>query len=194
MGIVVRAKATGVQISGNQLTGQSNQGIMLRDGVIGAQVAGNLISNTRNGVYLRDSSASIKGNTVQSASLHGATLIGDTGGSDLSGNTFSGAGLSALDLIRARGTVIETGNNIAGWHTTSGFWTEVRRIATPLNIIWGCVFLLVIVSAMRSRSVKTRFGWRRGTDPYAHQRELPIRQPRRLERVRPTELQDTLSA
>jgi parallel beta-helix repeat protein len=170
MGVVVSAKATGVQISGNELTGQARQGIVLRDGVIDAQVAGNILGDTKTAIYLRDASGSIVGNTVQSASRHGITLIGNATGSRITRNTFSGAGTSALDFDRSRGAEASD-NNTAGWHNTAGFWTEVRRIAKPMNIIWACVFLIVLVSALRSRDSGLRIG-RRGANPY--ERQLPL--------------------
>jgi parallel beta-helix repeat protein len=174
MGIVVRSKATGVQISGNELLNQRRQGIVLRDGVAGAKVAGNVVTNTETAIYLRESSGTINGNTVQSASRHGVTLIGNANGSRITGNTFSGAGTSVLDAGRSRGTVVTTSNNLSGWHNTAGFWTQVKRVAKPMNIIWALVFLLVIVSAVRSRGSGLRIG-RRGVHPYELQREMEER-------------------
>jgi parallel beta-helix repeat protein len=180
MGIVVSNKATGVQISGNQLNRQARQGIALRDGVVGAKVAGNIVNGTKTAIYLRDSSGSIIGNTVQSASRHGVTLIGNANGSRITGNTFSGAGTSVLDDDRSRGTVAATGNNTKGWHNTAGLASQIKRVAKPMNIIWACVFLLVLVSALRSRSSGLRIG-RRGVHPYG-QRELEERPVRLLPR------------
>jgi parallel beta-helix repeat protein len=172
MGVVISHQAAGVQVTGNELRGQRRQGIVLRGGVVGAKVAGNVVNGTQTAIYLRDSSGSITGNTVQSASRHGVTLIGKAGGSQITGNTFSGAGTSVFDTRRARGPVANTGNNTHGWRNTAGLWTQVKRIAKPMNIIWTCVFLLIIVSAVRSRGVGPRIGLR-GVHPYDHQRPLP---------------------
>jgi parallel beta-helix repeat protein len=182
MGVVVGGNATGVQISGNQLTKQARQGLVLRGGVSGARVAGNIIDGTETAIYLRDSSGSITGNTVQSASRHGISLIGDVRGARVMGNTLTGAGTSAVDTVRSRGTATVTGNNIGGWHNTAGFWTEVKRVAKPMNIIWICVFLLVIVSALRSRTSGLRIG-RRGVHPYEAQQVLEERPALALERA-----------
>jgi parallel beta-helix repeat protein len=181
MGIVVRNRATGVQISGNELTGQARQGIVLRDGVVSARVAGNVVSGTKTGIYLRDASGSITGNTVQAASRHGVSLMGSVAGSRITGNTFAGAGTSVLDAARSHGTVAFTNNDDMGWHNTAGFWTEVKRIAKPMNIVWAGVFLLVIVSAIRSRSSGLRIG-RRSVHPYAQQVALAERPVYRLRR------------
>jgi parallel beta-helix repeat protein len=182
MGVVVGGNATGVQISGNQLTKQARQGLVLRGGVSGARVAGNIIDDTETAIYLRDSSGSITGNTVQSASRHGVSLIGDVRGARVMGNTLTGAGTSAVDTARSRGTATVTNNNIGGWHNTAGFWTEVKRVAKPMNIIWTCVFLLVTVSALRSRTSGLRIG-RRDAHPYEAQQVLEERPALPLERA-----------
>jgi parallel beta-helix repeat protein len=174
MGIVVSDKATGVQISGNELVRQKRQSVVLRDGVVGAQVGGNIINGTETAVYVRDSTGSITGNTVQSASRHGVTLVGNAGGTRITGNSFSGSGISVLDYRRSRGTVTATGNNAERWHTTAGFWTEVKRIVKPMNIVWASVILLIIVSAVRSRGSALRIG-RRGVHPYEQQQDLAER-------------------
>lgn len=177
MGIVVTEQAKGVQISGNQLTGQKRQGIALRGGVTGAQVSGNLVTGARTAVYLRESSAAITGNTVNGASLHAITVIGAADGTRIAANTLSGAGRSVIDDDRA-GPLTVTGNNTAGWKRTAGFWTLAKRIFKPMNVIWASVFLLVIVSALRSSSARG-FG-RHGRHPYDAQRHLEERPVRLL--------------
>ncbi|GAA0366332.1 right-handed parallel beta-helix repeat-containing protein [Actinoallomurus spadix] len=183
MGIVASGDATGVQISGNQLSGQDRQGIVLRGGVTSANVAGNIVDDTETAIYLRDSTGSVIGNTVQSASRHGVSLVGQVGGARITGNTFGGAGTSALDVSRAKGTAAISNNGTAGWHDTAGFWTEVRRVAKPMNIIWTLVFLLVVVSALRSRGSGLRIG-RRHVHPYEGQRTLEQRPVLALQRAR----------
>lgn len=90
MGIVVSQDATGVQVSGNRLTGQLSQGIALRDGVRSARVSGNIVRNTLTAIYLRDAKATISGNTVESASLHAISLLGDVKDTKVTGNTLGG--------------------------------------------------------------------------------------------------------
>ncbi|WP_143219849.1 right-handed parallel beta-helix repeat-containing protein [Actinomadura sp. CNU-125] len=185
MGIVAREMATAVQISGNQIRGPERQGIVLRDGVEGGSVAGNVIHGTQTALYVRDSSVTLQGNTVQSASRHGVTMIGDVSGTVVAGNTISGSGSSSLDYDRATGQYKNTGNNIKGWNKTAGFWTWVKRILKPMNVIWAGVFLLVAVSMFRSRGTGLRIG-RRGAHPYEQQAVLEERPVRLLRRTAPT--------
>ncbi|XVQ10656.1 right-handed parallel beta-helix repeat-containing protein [Spirillospora sp. CA-255316] len=187
MGVVVREKATRMQISGNQVSSPSRQGIVLRDGVSGASVAGNVISGTETALYLRDSTGAVTGNTVQSASRHGLTLRGTVAGTQITGNTLSGTGTSVLDVDRATGSYVNANNNTKGWHKTAGFWTWVKRLLKPMNIIWFLVFLLVAVSMYRSRDAGMRIG-RRGSHPYENQSKLEDRPVRLLRRA------DTASA
>lgn len=184
MGIVAREMATRVQISGNQIRGPERQGVVLRDGVEGGSVAGNVIHGTQTALYVRDSSVTLQGNTVQSASRHGVTLNGDVSATVIAGNTISGSGSSALDYDRAEGQYKNTGNNIKGWNKTAGFWTWVKRVFKPMNIIWAGVFLLVAVSMFRSRGAGMRIG-RRGAHPYEHQTKLEERPVRLLRRTAP---------
>ncbi|GAA2397891.1 hypothetical protein GCM10010191_00700 [Actinomadura vinacea] len=182
MGIVVRERATRMQISGNQVSDPARQGIVLRDGVTGSAVAGNVISGSETALYLRDANGAITGNTVQSASRHGLTLRGAVTGTRITGNTLSGTGSSVLDVDRASGAYVKANNNTQGWRKTAGFWTWVKRILKPMNVIWFCVFLLVAVSMYRSREAGMRIG-RRGAHPYENQRRLEDRPVRLLHRA-----------
>ncbi|GLZ08852.1 hypothetical protein Acsp03_63180 [Actinomadura sp. NBRC 104412] len=184
MGIVVRSGATRVQISGNQVSEPDRQGIVLRDGVAGATVAGNVITGAETALYLRRATGTLIGNTVQSASRHGVTLTGSVAGTRVTGNTIGGTGTSALDVGRATGGYAATGNNTRAWHKTAGFGTWVKRTLKPMNLIWAGVFLLVAISAYRSRHAEIRIG-RRGAHPYEKQRKLEERPVRVLRRARP---------
>jgi hypothetical protein len=179
MGIVVRDKATDVQISGNQLTGQARQGIALRDGVVGADVGGNTITGAATGIYLRNASGKLVGNTVQAATAHAITLRGDTSGTEITSNTLSGAGTSAVSTSHAHGSLKRHNNNADRWHDTSSFASRVLRYAKPMNIIWACVLLLVVFSMLRSRDAGLRVS-RRGVHPYAAQQRLAGRPARVL--------------
>ncbi|MFC4056716.1 right-handed parallel beta-helix repeat-containing protein [Planomonospora corallina] len=178
MGIVVSKDATDVQISGNRLRGQRSQGIALRDGVLSARVSGNIVRDTPTAIYVRDSKATVSANTVQSASLHAISVLGAAEGTRIEGNTLGGAGRSALDTGRARGEPAVTRNNVDGWQDTAGFWTTVRRIAKPMNLIWFGVILLIVVAAFRSLGGDGPRVGRRFVDPYGKQtllEERPVR-------------------
>ncbi|MEU8382144.1 right-handed parallel beta-helix repeat-containing protein [Streptosporangium sp. NPDC048865] len=188
MGIVVREGASGVQISGNRLTGQRRQAIALRDGAIGAHVAGNTITGTVTGIYMRNSSGMIVGNkitTLSNPKAHGITVVGDATGSEITRNTVIGSGTSAISVARAADTVNKHNNDEEQWNDTSSFWVKAERYVKPMNVIWAAVILLVIVSAIRSRGVSDR-RQRRGEirNPYERQRLLV---EKRSEQLRPAD-------
>ncbi|MFF5108250.1 right-handed parallel beta-helix repeat-containing protein [Streptosporangium sp. NPDC000509] len=176
MGIVVREGASGVQISGNRLTGQRRQAIALRDRATGAHVAGNTIAGTVTGIYLRDSAGMIIGNKITTLShpkAHGITVVGDAAGSEITRNTVIGSGTSAISVARAADTVNKHNNDEDQWNDTSSFWVKAKRFVKPMNVIWAAVILLVIVSAIRSRAVVERRQRRREIrNPYEQQRLL----------------------
>ncbi|MBO2449068.1 right-handed parallel beta-helix repeat-containing protein [Actinomadura barringtoniae] len=182
MGIVVREKATHVQLAGNQVKEPARQGIVLRDGVSGATVSGNVVTGTQTALYLRDAASVVTGNTVESAHKHGITLKGNVAGTQITGNTLSGAGTSVMDVDLSRGSYSNVNNNVKGWHKTAGFWTWMKRVFKPMNVIWASVFLLVGISMYRSRSTGLRIG-RRGAHPYEHQDKLEERPVRLLRRA-----------
>ena len=180
MGIVVRNGATDVQISGNRLEKQVRQGIALREGVRNARLAGNTVVGARTGIYLRNANASLVGNVVQGATLHGITFRGAAGGSTVRNNTLSGSGTSAVSTSGSHGRVLKEGNNTDAWRDTASLWMKTQRYAKPMNLIWAGVFLLVVLTMMRSGRRRDRGHGGRGTDPYALQRPLEERGVRRL--------------
>ncbi|WP_329089403.1 right-handed parallel beta-helix repeat-containing protein [Streptosporangium sp. NBC_01469] len=185
MGIVVSQDATGVRVTGNRLTGQRSQGIALRDGVRGARISGNIVRDTQTAIYLRNSEATISANTVESASLHAISLLGTANGTKITENTLGGAGRSALDTSRAKGTTTVEQNNTAGWQDTAGFWTMVKRIAKPMNLIWLGVISLIVLSALRAL---------RGDGPRVGQRFVRPYEKQTLMEERPARLLRTATA
>ncbi|KAB2348399.1 right-handed parallel beta-helix repeat-containing protein [Actinomadura rudentiformis] len=183
MGIVVWDRAVRVQLVGNQVDRPRRQGIVLRDGVNGGSVSGNIITGAQTALYLRDAATTVSGNTVQSAHRHGLTLKGNVAGTRIAGNTLSGSGLSVMDVDLAKGRYTSVNNNVAGWHKTAGFWTWVKRVFKPMNVIWFSVFMLVGISMYRSRTTTGLRIGRRGVHPYAQQAKLEERPVRRLERT-----------
>ncbi|RKS79751.1 parallel beta helix pectate lyase-like protein [Actinomadura pelletieri DSM 43383] len=179
MGIVAREQAVRVHIAGNQVRDADRQGIVLRDGVRNATVSGNIVTDSRTALYIRDSSGAIRGNTVQSATRHAITLKGKVEGAVITGNTFSGSGRGATDYDRAVGRYQSKDNNTMNWNETVGLKTWLKRIFKPMNVIWGGVFLLVIISVFRSRNAGLSIG-RIGVHPYEQQRALEERPVRLL--------------
>jgi hypothetical protein len=149
MGIVARQSAEKVAITGNRLTGQRRQGIAVRDGVRGATVTGNVIEDADTAIYVRNSLAEVRGNTVQGATNHGVTLVGDVGRGVVSYNVIAGVGPSAVDTSRADGKLDIRENQVFAWHDTSSFWVKFRHYASPMTMLWTGILLLILFSAMR---------------------------------------------
>ncbi|GGK44888.1 right-handed parallel beta-helix repeat-containing protein [Streptomyces flaveus] len=179
MGIVARKDAAKVAITGNRLKGQIRQGISIRDGVTAAQVTGNIVENADTGVYIRDSVAEVRGNTIQDATNHGVSMVGGVGGSTISYNVIAGVGPSALDTVRAGGDTDIKKNQTFAWHDTSSFWTKFRHYASPMTLLWTFILLLILLSAvMGQRRHASRGRGRRGrVHPYADKQTLPAPPP-----------------
>lgn len=170
MGIVVTDATTNVNVTGNNLNNQARHGIALVSGVNKATVTGNIINGAATGIYLRDSAAGVKGNTVEAASVHGISVSGSANGTAVSYNVMAGRGASALDLTRAHGSVSSSGNQLAGWHDTTPWYFYFKKLLHPMTILWVTIFLLVLLSAIRSHKRK-----KQGltAHPYAHQLRGP---------------------
>ncbi|MFE7653816.1 right-handed parallel beta-helix repeat-containing protein [Streptomyces bottropensis] len=189
MGIVARKDATKVAITGNRLTGQSRQGISVRDGVTAATITGNIVEGTETGIYIRDSVGEIRGNTIQDGTNHGITMVGGVSESIITYNVISGVGPSAVDTTRAHGDIAVKQNQTFAWHDTSSFWVKFRHYASPMTLLWAFILLLILVSAVlgrrQSRRGGRRGGGRLGLHPYADKKsvsnsasvvEVPLRQ------------------
>jgi copper-binding protein NosD/parallel beta helix pectate lyase-like protein len=170
MGIVARRGAEQVSIVGNNLTGQTRQSISIRDGVH-ATVTGNVVDRTGIGIYLRDSVAAIRGNTITDVTNHGITLIGAVRGAQISYNVVAGTGPTAVDTARSHGKVKVDHNQVGGWHDTRSLAMRLRQLARPMTLLWTAIVLLILVSAIRARRWRA---WQPGRDPYELQRSLEV--------------------
>ncbi len=179
MGIAVSKAATAVTIRGNRIKNSIKHAISLV-GVTNSTVAENVISGADIGIYLRGASAKIERNVLSGVSNHGITLIGSDPGATISGNTVAGAGPSAIDTARATGAVTQ-GNSTSNWTNTKPLSVILAGIFQPLTIVWICLGLIVLISALSGIGRKN-IGFRH---PYANQ--VPLA---RLTRgvVRPEEL------
>lgn len=182
MGIVVRRGAQKITISGNKLTRQDREGISIRDGVQAVTVDDNVIDGAATGVYVRNATADIAGNTIRGASIHGVTLVESDAGSLVNGNTISGIGPGAIDTHRESGRVDTSGNQTAGWFDTTTLWIRIKALIRPLTVVWICLFLLIAFFTVKGRRTRTGKGRRHeirraraalGAHPYADQRALP---------------------
>jgi hypothetical protein len=187
MGIVVRYGADKVSITGNHLKGQRRQGIAVRDGVTEATVTGNVVEGTDTGIYVRGSTAEVRGNTVQNSTNHGVALIGDVSRTVVSYNVIAGVGPSAVDGSRAVGKTTIKQNQTFAWHDTSSFWIKFRHYASPMTMLWTGMLLLIVLSAIMGGR-KRRHGGRRGAGhhPYSDKAPLDVAQPQEITAVRGT--------
>jgi hypothetical protein len=174
MGIVVTDAATRVAVTGNDIGNQKRHGIALVKGVSQATVTGNVVDGATTGIYLRDSQAQVKGNTVEHASLHGVSVVGSAKGTQVSYNVMAGNGPSALDVARAHAGVSSTDNLLAGWHDTTPWYLYFKQLLHPMTALWVLIFGLVALSAIRSRKHRTIV-----VHPYAHQmaHQMPVTVP-----------------
>ena len=175
MGIVVRRGAQKVTISGNKLTQQNHEGISIRDGVQAVTINNNLIDGAATGVYVRNATADVAGNTIRNASVHGVTLIGSDAGTLVNGNVISGIGPGAIDTHRESGKVNTGGNTTSGWFNTTAMWVRIKALIRPLTIVWFCVFLLIAFTAFKGRRGRKGRGGARyalGAHPYGDQASL----------------------
>ena len=179
MGIVARQGSERVNITGNQLTKQDRQGIAVRDGVIEAKVTGNVINDADTAIYLRDSKAEIRGNTVHEARNHGISLVGTTGGSVVAFNTIAGVGPSALDIARMNGRVEFTDNQTYAWLDTSSFWTRFRSYWSPMTILWTTILVLIAISGVLGQRRRRR-RIIAAHHPYADKEALKSKPPQEL--------------
>ncbi|HEY3716587.1 MAG TPA: right-handed parallel beta-helix repeat-containing protein [Jatrophihabitantaceae bacterium] len=169
MGIVVSNGADKVTLTGNDVTNSSRHGIALITGVTKAKLTGNVISGGTEGIYLRDSTATVQANTIESAAKHGITVVGAAGGTSMKQNSVAGRGPSAVDIARASGTVSASANNVSGWNDSTPWYRQLRVLLRPMSLLWLMIFLLVALSALQAS--RQRPGPEPFSHPYAHQRE-----------------------
>lgn len=150
MGIVVREAAEAVDVVGNQVDDSTSQGIAVRDGVSGAMVSGNVVTGGETSLYLRDSVATVDGNTLTDAENHAVSLVGAVGTTSLQDNRITGRGPSAIDAKRAPDADRSTWfNDTSGWHDTTPFLVTLKRLLQPLTLMWLLLGMLLVFTAVR---------------------------------------------
>lgn len=154
MGIVVRSDSEKVSLVGNVLSAQQREGISIRDGNTGGTVSGNIVTGAETGIYLRDSTAEVTGNTVKGAALHAVTLVGKDTGSRVSDNVLSGVGTSAVSSSRSSGSHVVSGNDTIGWHDTTPLLTRALRLLHPTTLVWIGVFSLIVLAGVKGRTTR----------------------------------------
>lgn len=164
MGIVVTDGATQVAVTGNDIGANKRHGISIVKGVSQSTVTGNVVDGATSGIYLRDSQAQVKGNTVEHASQHGVSVVGSAKGTAVDYNVLAGSGPSAIDTVRSHGGVSTKDNQQTGWHDTTPWYLYFKKLLHPMTVLWACILILVLLSAIRSRKSRAIV-----VHPYAHQ-------------------------
>lgn len=149
MGVVVREGAEKVSVVGNRISSSTRQGIAIRDGVDEATVSGNIVTGGETSVYVRESGAVVKGNTLTDATSHAVTFVGDTVDTELVQNAISGKGPSAIDAQRAEVDRDGWDNDVSGWEDTTPFLVTLKRFLQPLTAMWLVLAGLLVFTAVR---------------------------------------------
>jgi hypothetical protein len=148
-GVVVRQAASKVSVVGNRVSDSGLQGIAVRDGVRDATVTGNIVAGGRTALYVRDSIAKVRRNTVTDTTLHAVSLVGSLGTTVLDENSLSGRGPSAIDVKRAEDVSLRHwSNDTSGWDDTTPFVVTLKRFLQPLTALWLLLGLLLVFTAI----------------------------------------------
>ncbi|MBG6224136.1 parallel beta-helix repeat protein [Arthrobacter sp. CAN_A2] len=156
VGIVVNYAAEGVSIIDNEIRDQRQQGIAVRETGARADIRGNTISGTDTGVYVRDASATVTGNTLSSISSHGVTLVGSVPDTRVTGNDVSGNGTIAIWDETSTGALVEE-NDLLDWHPAPTVQSVMNSVFQPLTFIWLLLGALLVATAFtRKRHLRVR--------------------------------------
>jgi hypothetical protein len=147
VGVVVNHGASGVGISRNEFRNQRLQAVAIRDEDASASVSRNTIHGGDTGIYVRDASAEVTANVLESISNHGITLVGNVNATSVEGNTVSGDGSTAIAAEQSSGALV-TDNNLLGWAPAYTLEKAVSSVFQPLTLIWILLGGLLVVTAL----------------------------------------------
>jgi hypothetical protein len=147
VGVVVNHGATGVGISRNEFRNQRQQAVSIRDELASASVSRNTIRGGDTGIYVRNATAEVTANVLESISNHGITLVGDVSATSVEGNTVSGDGTTPIAAEGSTGALV-TDNNLLGWAPAYTVEKAVNSIFQPLTLIWVLLAALLLVTAV----------------------------------------------
>lgn len=156
VGVVVNYGATGVSIIDNEIRDQRLQGVAIREPGAQADIRRNTISGGNTGVYVRDASATVTSNTMNSLSGHGVSLLGSVPDTKVTGNNVSGYGTVAIWDETSTGAVVED-NDLLDWHPALTVRSVVNSVFQPLTFIWLILGALLVATAFtRKRHLRVR--------------------------------------
>lgn len=156
VGVVVNYGATGVSIIDNEIRDQRLQGVAVREPGAEAIIRRNTISGGDTGVYVRNASATVTSNTMNSLSGHGVSLLGSVPDTKVTGNDVGGYGTVAIWDETSTGAVVEE-NDLLDWHPAPTVRSVVNSVFQPLTFIWLLLGALLLATAFtRKRHLRVR--------------------------------------
>lgn len=147
VGIVAADGAKGVTITGNTLLDNARQSIAVRGGGSTARVSGNSITGGDTGIYVRDATADVSGNTLDRISNHGITLLGAVDKTSVAGNTVGGNGSSAIWTEASTGAILGENDELS-WVPAYTVERVVKSVFQPLTFIWFVLAALLLITAV----------------------------------------------
>ncbi|MPY11404.1 right-handed parallel beta-helix repeat-containing protein [Arthrobacter bussei] len=156
VGVVVNYGAERVGIIDNEIRDQRLQGIAVREPGAQADIRRNTISGGDTGVYVRDATATVSGNTMHSLSGHGVSLLGNVPDTEVTGNDVGGYGTVAIWDETSTGALVEE-NELLDWHPAPTVHSVVNSVFQPLTFVWLVLGLLLLATAVtRKRHLRVR--------------------------------------
>ncbi|MFJ6003472.1 nitrous oxide reductase family maturation protein NosD [Arthrobacter sp. NPDC092385] len=156
VGVVVNYAAESVHIIDNEIRDQRRQGIAVRDAGANADIRRNTISGGDTGVYVRDATATVTGNTMTSLSGHGISLLGNVPGTEVTGNNVGGYGTVAIWDETSTGALVEE-NELLNWHPAPTVHSVMNSVFQPLTFVWLILGALLVATAFtRKRHLRVR--------------------------------------
>ncbi|MBJ2121464.1 right-handed parallel beta-helix repeat-containing protein [Arthrobacter sp. MSA 4-2] len=156
VGVVVNYAAEGVSIINNEIQDQHRQGIAVREPGAEAVIRRNTISGGDTGVYVRDATASVTGNTMGTLSGHGVSLVGEVAETKVAGNNIGGFGTVAIWDETSTGALVGE-NELLDWRPALTVHSVANSVFQPLTFIWLLLgALLVATTFTRKRHLRVR--------------------------------------
>lgn len=156
VGVVVNYAAEGVSIVNNEIQDQHRQGIAVREPGAEAVIRRNTISGGDTGVYVRDATASVTGNTMGSLSGHGVSLVGQVPETKVAGNNIGGFGTVAIWDETSTGALVGE-NELLDWRPALTVQSVATSVFQPLTFIWLLLGALLVATAFtRKRHLRVR--------------------------------------
>jgi len=152
-GIVLVGVSAPSTIENTTVAGNPRFGISVSDGA--ATVQGNELSGSATAIRVRDAATAVTGNTVETATAHAISVVGDAEGSSISHNALGGRGPSALDVYRVNADVEVpmSANDLDGWtrdRDDADYWTTFIP-NHPMLLLWVFVLGTPLLLTVRAR-------------------------------------------